>query len=71
MIDKALHLLEFILLVLCLFFTAKVYILMKNTEQKLKDAEARIEKKCQETENQCQRIADSCIYIMANNEWEK
>ena len=70
MIDKALHLLEFILLVLCMLFTAKVYILLHNAEQNLKDAEARIEKKCEETEIQCQKIADSCIYAMANDIWE-
>ena len=70
MIDKALHLLEFLILILCLFFTAKVYILFHNAEQSLKDAEARVERKCEETEEKCQRIADSCIYIMTNNEWE-
>lgn len=70
MIDKTLHVLEFILLILCMFFTAKVYILLHNAEQSLKDAEARVERKCEETEKQCQRIADSCIYAMANDIWE-
>ena len=70
MIDKTLHLLEFILLILCLFFTAKVYILLHNVEQNLKDAETRMERKCEETEKQCKRIADSCIYAMSNNVWE-
>lgn len=70
MIDKVLHLIEFIILFICLFFTAKVYILLHNAEQTVKDSEARIERRCKETEEQCQRIADTCIYILANEEWE-
>jgi hypothetical protein len=71
MIDKALHLLEFILLMLCMFFTAKVYIQQHNIESDLRIQVINLEKEVKESEERCKRLTDSCIYIMANNEWEK
>ena len=70
MIDKALHLLEFILLILCMFFTAKVYILLHNTQSDLTIQVIKLEKELQESEERCKRMTDACIYAMSNNAWE-
>lgn len=70
MIDKALHLLELILLILCMFFTAKVYILQHNLQIDLQLHVERLEKEIKESEERCKRMTDACIYAMANDVWE-
>ena len=70
MIDKALHLLELTLLALVLFLEAKSYIRSYNAESEIKQTAARLEREQAETEARCQRIADTCIDIIANERWE-
>ena len=70
MIDKTLHLLELALLALVLFLEAKSYIRSYNAQSKLEQTAARIEREQAETEARCQRIADTCIDIIANERWE-
>ena len=61
MIDKALHVLEFLLLALVLVLEAKNYARTYNAESELKQTAARLEREQAETEARCQRIADTCI----------
>ena len=70
MIDKALHLLELTLLALVLFLEAKSYIRNYNAQSNLEQTAARLEREQAETEARCQRIADTCIDIIANERWE-
>jgi hypothetical protein len=70
MIDRALHLLEFALIGLVLFLEAGSYIRAHNAENELKQTAARLEREQAETEARCQRIADTCIDIIANERWE-
>ena len=68
--DKLLHLIEFLLLLLVLFLEAKNYIRQNNAEADLKVTAARLEREQAESEARCQRIADTCIDIIANGRWE-
>lgn len=70
MIDKALHLLEFLILGLVLFLEAGNYIKTHNTEVEMQKTAARLEREMAETEAKSQRIADTCIDIIANKRWE-
>lgn len=70
MIDKALHLLEFLLLGLVLFLEAGNYIKAQNAQSELEQTAARLEREMAETEARSQRIADTCIDIIANARWE-
>lgn len=70
MIDKALHLLEFLILGLVLFLEAGNYIKAHNTEVEMQKTAARLEREMAETEAKSQRIADTCIDIIANKRWE-
>ena len=70
MIDKILHLIEFLLLGLVLFLEAGSYIREHNAESELKQTAARLEREMAESEARSQRIADTCIDIIANERWE-
>lgn len=70
MSDKVLHLLELMILLLVLFIEAGNYIKAHNLEIKLQQTAARLEREMAETEARCQRIADTCIDIIANKRWE-
>jgi hypothetical protein len=70
MIDKALHLLELLIMLLVLFIEAGNYIKAHNMENELKQTAARLEREMAETEARSQRIADTCIDIIANARWE-
>jgi hypothetical protein len=69
MLDKTLHILEFLLLGLVLFLEAGNYIKAHNTESELKETAARLEQEMAETEARSQRIADTCIDIITNERW--
>lgn len=69
MLDKTLHVLEFLLLGLVLFLEAGNYIRAHNTQSELKETEAKLEREMAETEARSQRIADTCIDIITNERW--
>lgn len=70
MIEKALHLLELTILLLVLFLEAGNYIKARNLKSELEQTAARLEREQAEIEARCQRIADTCIDIIANARWE-
>ena len=69
MLDKTLHVLEFLLLGLVLFLEAGNYIRSHNAQSELKETEAKLEREMAETEARSQRIADTCIDIITNERW--
>ena len=69
MLDKTLHILEFLLLGLVLFLEAGNYIRAHNAQNELKETEAKLEREMAETEARSQRIADTCIDIITNERW--
>ena len=70
MLDKTLHILEFLLLGLVLFLEAGNYIRAHNTQSELKETAARLERELAESEARCRRMTDTCIDIIANGRWE-
>lgn len=70
MLDKVLHVLEFILVTICLLCTAKIYIFMHNAESRMKVEVIRLERELAESEARCKQMTDTCISILANGEWQ-
>ena len=70
MLDKALHILEFLLVMCCLLCSAKLYICMHNAESRMKVEMIRLERELAESEARCQRMTDTCISILSNGVWE-
>lgn len=70
MLDKVVHLLELVLLLVVLLIQAKLYIAQHNTESALKLNIIRLEKELAESEARCKRMTDTCIDILSNGRWE-
>lgn len=70
MIDKALHILEFLILIAVLLIQSQLYVRQHNADSELKITVIKLEKELQESEDRCRRMTDTCIDILSNGRWE-
>lgn len=70
MIDKALHILEFLILIAVLLIQSQLYVRQHNADSELKITVIKLEKELKESEDRCRRMTDTCIDILSNGRWE-
>ena len=62
-----------LLVVCCAFFSVRLDSVneeIRNLKQKNLLVQKLVNDKCQETENKCERMTDTCLDIISNQRWE-